>query len=161
MRPTSACPNTSGTIIDSGPSQQRSVIEVDWSQAPAGSSAVELSITVQSTPVSADAGQEPAGWDKAVTRNAWVQYSTLGSLAAGSHELKVWLLNPTMAMTKIVVGPWRRPKQRLRAARELSCKTKAVGGVKLVNLIILVMIRATPLNLCQRTCACGFTRVQY
>jgi hypothetical protein len=60
-------------------------------------------ITVQPTPIAADAGQEPAGWDDAVTRNAWIRDSNLGSLSVGTHELRIWLLNPTMVLTKIVV----------------------------------------------------------
>jgi hypothetical protein len=58
---------------------------------------------VQPTPVSADAGQEPAGWDNAVTRNAWIRDSNVGSLSAGKHTLKVWLLEPTMVLTKMVI----------------------------------------------------------
>ena len=60
-------------------------------------------VTVQPTPVSRDAGQEPPGWDNAVTRNAWISDSTLGALAAGNHTLRVWLLEPTMVLTKLVV----------------------------------------------------------
>jgi len=60
-------------------------------------------VTVQPTPVSADAGQEPPGWDNAVTRNAWVTDSNLGVVSAGNHTLRVWLLEPTMVLTKLVV----------------------------------------------------------
>ncbi|KEZ45453.1 hypothetical protein SAPIO_CDS1766 [Scedosporium apiospermum] len=58
---------------------------------------------VQPTPWASDAGQEPPGWDNAVTRNAWIKDSQLGALSPGKHELKLWLLEPTMVATKIVV----------------------------------------------------------
>jgi len=58
---------------------------------------------VQPVPVSSDAGSEPQGWDNAVTRNAWIKDSNLGAVGAGKHELKLWLLEPTMVVTKIVV----------------------------------------------------------
>jgi hypothetical protein len=60
-------------------------------------------IVVQPTPNLSDAGGEPVGWDMAVIRNAWIRDSNLGSLAPGAHELRVWLLNPTMVLTKIVL----------------------------------------------------------
>jgi Gylcosyl hydrolase family 115 C-terminal domain/Glycosyl hydrolase family 115 len=60
-------------------------------------------IVVQPTPMSSDAGTEPTGWDDAVTRNAWIKDAALGAVAPGIHELKVWLLNPTMVLTKVVV----------------------------------------------------------
>lgn len=50
-----------------------------------------------------DAGEEPPGWDEAVTRNAWVRSSEMGALQPGEHELRVWLLEPTMVVTKVVV----------------------------------------------------------
>jgi hypothetical protein len=58
---------------------------------------------VQPVPVSSDAGSEPQGWDNAVTRNAWIRDSNLGAIAPGKHELKLWLLEPTMVVTKIVI----------------------------------------------------------
>jgi hypothetical protein len=60
-------------------------------------------VVVQPTPASSDAGSEPAGWDMAVIRNAWIRDSNMGGLEPGVHELKVWLLNPTMVLTKIVL----------------------------------------------------------
>ncbi|GAB1315451.1 hypothetical protein MFIFM68171_05661 [Madurella fahalii] len=60
-------------------------------------------IVVQPTPNSSDAGSEPPGWDMAVIRNAWIRDSNLGRLEPGAHELKLWLLNPTMVLTKIVL----------------------------------------------------------
>ncbi|KAB5515085.1 hypothetical protein GE09DRAFT_1196189 [Coniochaeta sp. 2T2.1] len=58
--------------------------------------------TVQPTPLG-NAGGEPSGWDQAVISNAWVKTSKVGNLAAGAHVLKVWLLEPTMVLTKLVV----------------------------------------------------------
>lgn len=58
--------------------------------------------TVQPVPLG-DAGNEPAGWSDAVVRNAYVKTSTLGKLAPGRHELRVWLLEPTMVLTKLVL----------------------------------------------------------
>lgn len=60
-------------------------------------------VTVQPTPVAADAGQEPRGWENAVTRNTWMRDSNLGALSSGNHTLRVWLLEPTMVLTKLVV----------------------------------------------------------
>ena len=50
-----------------------------------------------------DAGEEPPGWEEAVTRNAWVRSSEMGALEPGVHELRVLLLEPTMVVTKVVV----------------------------------------------------------
>ncbi|OIW32683.1 hypothetical protein CONLIGDRAFT_699566 [Coniochaeta ligniaria NRRL 30616] len=60
--------------------------------------------TVQPTPLG-NAGGEPAGWSQAVVSNAWVKTSKIGNgnLGAGAHVLKVWLLEPTMVLTKLVV----------------------------------------------------------
>ncbi|KAK3378187.1 hypothetical protein B0H63DRAFT_239732 [Podospora didyma] len=58
--------------------------------------------TVQPVPLG-DAGNEPAGWSDAVIKNAYVKTSNLGRLAPGKHELKIWLLEPTMVLTKLVV----------------------------------------------------------
>ncbi len=57
---------------------------------------------VQPTPVG-DPGGEPSGWDNAVTMNAWVKTSKIENLAAGSNQLAMWLLEPTMVITKIVL----------------------------------------------------------
>ncbi|KAJ8132546.1 hypothetical protein O1611_g1079 [Lasiodiplodia mahajangana] len=57
---------------------------------------------VQPTPIGDPAG-EPSGWDNAVTNNAWVKTSKIENLAAGSHQLNVRLLEPTMVITKIVL----------------------------------------------------------
>ncbi|CAI4213341.1 unnamed protein product [Parascedosporium putredinis] len=51
--------------------------------------------------VSVDGGAP--GWDSAVTRNAWIKDSQVGALSPGKHELKLWLLEPTMVATKIVI----------------------------------------------------------
>ncbi|KAK0635441.1 hypothetical protein B0T17DRAFT_612306 [Bombardia bombarda] len=58
--------------------------------------------TVQPVPLG-NAGDEPAGWSQAVIENAYVKKATLGKLAPGRHELRVWLLEPTMVLTKLVV----------------------------------------------------------
>ncbi|KAH8887463.1 hypothetical protein GQ53DRAFT_827247 [Thozetella sp. PMI_491] len=58
--------------------------------------------TVQPVPLG-DAGNEPAGWSDAVIVNAYVKNSKIGSLAAGKHELRFYLLEPTMVVTKIVI----------------------------------------------------------
>lgn len=57
---------------------------------------------VQPTPLG-DAGGEPAGWSQAAVSNAWVKTSKIGKLGAGTHVLRVWLLEPTMVLTKLVV----------------------------------------------------------
>jgi len=46
---------------------------------------------------------QPAGWSEAVVQGAYVKKSTVGRLSAGKHELRFWLLEPTMVVTKIVV----------------------------------------------------------
>lgn len=38
-----------------------------------------------------------------MTQNAYVRKSDLGRRGAGWHTLKVWLLEPTMVLTKVVV----------------------------------------------------------
>lgn len=58
--------------------------------------------TVQPVPL-ANAGSEPSGWSTAVIENAWVKTTKFGNLAAGKHELKFWLLEPTMVLTKLVI----------------------------------------------------------
>jgi hypothetical protein len=60
--------------------------------------------TVQPTPLGS-AGGEPSGWQGAVVSNAWVKSSKIGDgkLGDGSHVLRVWLLEPTMVLTKVVV----------------------------------------------------------
>jgi hypothetical protein len=77
--------------------------------------------TVQPTPLG-NAGDEPAGWTQAVISNAWVKTSKIGGdgkLAAGAHVLKVWLLEPTMVLTKLVVDCRGAQGERAGAAREL------------------------------------------
>ncbi|KAK3328444.1 hypothetical protein B0T19DRAFT_424554 [Cercophora scortea] len=59
-------------------------------------------VTVQPVPAG-NAGEEPAGWSDAVIQNAYVKKATLGQLGAGKHELRVWLNEPTMMLTKVVV----------------------------------------------------------
>jgi len=59
--------------------------------------------TVQPVPL-ANAGGEPPGWAGAVVAGAYVKTSKLGGrLPAGTHVLRVWLLEPTMVLTKLVV----------------------------------------------------------
>ena len=58
--------------------------------------------TVQPVPL-ANAGSEPSGWSTAVIENAWVKTAKFGNLAAGKHELKFWLLEPTIVLTKLVI----------------------------------------------------------
>ena len=38
-----------------------------------------------------------------MTQNAWVKKSDLGKRGAGWHTLKIWLLEPTMVLTKVVI----------------------------------------------------------
>ncbi|KAK3359256.1 hypothetical protein B0T25DRAFT_514824 [Lasiosphaeria hispida] len=58
--------------------------------------------TVQPVPATSGSSQ-PAGWADAVIRNAYVKTSKVGKLAPGKHELKVYLLESTMVITKVVV----------------------------------------------------------
>lgn len=58
--------------------------------------------TVQVVPTTNGASQ-PAGWADAVVRGSYVKTSKVGRLAAGRHVLRVWLLEPTMVVTKVVV----------------------------------------------------------
>ncbi|KAK1749705.1 hypothetical protein QBC47DRAFT_311539 [Echria macrotheca] len=58
--------------------------------------------TVQVVPLT-DGSSQPAGWSDAVIRGAYVKTSKVGKLAPGKHELKLFLLEPTMIVTKIVV----------------------------------------------------------
>ena len=58
--------------------------------------------TVQPVPVN-DQSSQPPGWSDAVIRGAYVKSSTVGRLSAGKHELRVWLSEPTMVLTKIVI----------------------------------------------------------
>ncbi|KAK0626664.1 hypothetical protein B0T14DRAFT_510608 [Immersiella caudata] len=46
---------------------------------------------------------QPQGWSDAVIRGAYVKSSKVGRIAPGKHELKVYLLEPTMVVTKIVI----------------------------------------------------------
>ncbi len=58
--------------------------------------------TVQRVPLT-DGSTDPPGWSDGVTQNAYVKSSSLGKRAAGAHTLKIWLLEPTMVLTKVVV----------------------------------------------------------
>ena len=58
--------------------------------------------TVQPVPKT-NGSSQPAGWADAVIRGAYVKSSKVGKLAPGKHELKVWLLEPTMVVTKVVI----------------------------------------------------------
>ena len=58
--------------------------------------------TVQPVPLG-DAGNEPAGWSEAAIVNAYVKSSKIGNLAPGRHELRFYLLEPTMVVTKLVI----------------------------------------------------------
>jgi hypothetical protein len=59
-------------------------------------------ITVQPVPL-ANAGAEPSGWSDGVIAGAYVKSVRLGGLPAGKHVLSVWLLEPTMVLTKLVL----------------------------------------------------------
>ncbi len=58
--------------------------------------------TVQPVPLT-DQSTDPPGWSDGVTQNAYVKNSSLGKRAAGAHTLKIWLLEPTMVLTKVVI----------------------------------------------------------
>ncbi|KAK4229827.1 hypothetical protein QBC38DRAFT_77710 [Podospora fimiseda] len=58
--------------------------------------------TVQPVPVN-DGSSQPAGWAEAVIQGTYVRKSNIGRLNAGKHELKLWLHEPTMVVTKLVV----------------------------------------------------------
>lgn len=73
-------------------------------------------VTVQPVPLASNAGNEPPGWDAAVTSNAWVRDVTVspggGALRPGKHTLRVWLLEPTMVLAKLVIDlGGRRPSE--------------------------------------------------
>ena len=59
-------------------------------------------VTIQPVPLS-DGSKQPAGWAEAVIQNAYVSKQSLGKLGKGKHELRLWLLEPTMVVTKLVV----------------------------------------------------------
>jgi hypothetical protein len=75
--------------------------------------------TVQPVPLT-DQSRDPPGWGDAVTRNAWVTKQALGRRGAGGHTLRVWLLEPTMVLTKVVVDvgggreSWMGPVESFR-----------------------------------------------
>lgn len=75
--------------------------------------------TVQPVPLT-DQSRDPPGWGDAVTQNAWVRKSDLGRRDAGWHTLRVWLLEPTMVLTKVVVdvgglkASWMGPLESVR-----------------------------------------------
>ncbi|KAM7194757.1 hypothetical protein V8F20_007777 [Naviculisporaceae sp. PSN 640] len=64
--------------------------------------------TVQPVPVN-DQSSQPPGWADAVIKGSYIRTSTLSGAAAaklktpGRHELKIWLSEPTMVLTKIVI----------------------------------------------------------
>jgi hypothetical protein len=74
---------------------------------------------VQPVPLT-DQSRDPPGWGDAVTRNAWVTKQALGRRGAGWHTLRVWLLEPTMVLTKVVVDvgggreSWMGPVESFR-----------------------------------------------
>lgn len=49
------------------------------------------------------AGANPTGWLNAVGNAAWTDTTTWNYTTPGSHELKVWELEPAMVLTKIVI----------------------------------------------------------
>lgn len=69
------------------------------------SAATASSITVVQPVQLANAGGEPSGWSAAVIAGAYVKTSKLGPslLAPGQHVLRLWLLEPTMVVTKLVL----------------------------------------------------------
>jgi hypothetical protein len=58
--------------------------------------------TVQPVPLT-DQSADPPGWTEGVTQNAYVRTSSLGKRGEGWHTLKLWLLEPTMVLTKVVI----------------------------------------------------------
>ncbi|KAK4193075.1 family 115 putative glycoside hydrolase [Podospora australis] len=58
--------------------------------------------TVQPVPLN-DGSSQPAGWSEAVIQGSYVRKSNIGRIAAGKHELKVYLHEPTMVLTKLVI----------------------------------------------------------
>ncbi|KAM7221749.1 hypothetical protein V8F06_002957 [Rhypophila decipiens] len=61
--------------------------------------------TVQPVPVN-DQSSQPAGWADAVIKGAYIRTSNFPSslkLSPGKHELKIWLSEPTMVLTKVVI----------------------------------------------------------
>lgn len=58
--------------------------------------------TVQVVPLT-NGSNQPQGWSDAVIRGAYVKSGKAGRIAPGKHELKLWLLEPTMIVTKVVI----------------------------------------------------------
>ena len=58
--------------------------------------------TVQVVPLT-NGSNQPAGWSDAVIRGAYVKTNKVGRLAPGKHELRLYLLEPTMIVTKVVI----------------------------------------------------------
>ncbi|KAK4669707.1 uncharacterized protein QC763_205350 [Podospora pseudopauciseta] len=50
-----------------------------------------------------DGSTQPQGWSDAVVKGSYVKTNNIGRLNPGKHELKVWLLEPTMVITKVVI----------------------------------------------------------
>lgn len=81
----------------------RYAFAIDGADASDGAAPAGVTV-VQPVPL-ANAGDEPSGWSPAVIAGAYVKTSKLGSasLAPGKHVLRVWLLEPTMVLTKLVL----------------------------------------------------------
>ncbi len=81
----------------------RYAFSIDGADAVAG--AAPTGLTVEQPVPLANAGGEPSGWSNAVIAGAYVKTSKLsgGALAPGKHVLRVWLLEPTMVLTKLVL----------------------------------------------------------
>ncbi|OAA64554.1 hypothetical protein SPI_03201 [Niveomyces insectorum RCEF 264] len=98
-----ASPNRYAFSIDGDNDDGTDTSNSNSSSSSSSSSPTQKLTVVQPVPL-ASAGSEPSGWSDAVTAGAYVKTTKLATaLAPGPHVLRVWLLEPTMVLTKLVL----------------------------------------------------------